>query len=120
MCNCNTFILVKKLLDSGEGSDQFVYLNPGDGGDTITDFAVGMDKVAAVASGFGDELPAGELSENSFAIGSAATSSDQRFVFNDASGELFFDADGSSNGSQQLIATLDGVSNLSARDIMLL
>ena len=108
------------ILTGGEGSDQFVYLNPNDGGDTITDFVVGTDKIAAVASGFGGELSAGELSESSFVMGSAATNSEQRFVFNDASSELFFDADGLGAASQQLIATLDGVSNLSAGDILLL
>ena len=107
-------------LTGGEGSDQFVYLNPNEGGDTITDFVVGTDKIAAVASGFGGELSAGELSESSFVMGSAATNSEQRFVFNDASSELFFDADGSGAASQQLIATLDGVSNLSTGDILLL
>ena len=108
------------ILTGGEGSDQFVYLNPNEGGDTITDFVVGTDKIAAVASGFGGELSAGELPESSFVMGSAATNSEQRFVFNDASSELFFDADGSGAASQQLIATLDGVSNLSAGDILLL
>ena len=107
-------------LTGGEGSDQFVYLDAEEGGDTITDFAVGTDKIAAVASGFSDGLSAGELPESSFVIGSAATGSEQRFVFNDASGELLFDADGLGAASQQLIATLDGVSNLSTGDILLL
>ena len=107
-------------VSGGEGSDQFVYLNPNDGGDTITDFAVGMDKITVVSAVFGGGLSAGELPQSSFAFGSAATTSDQRFIFNDASGELFFDRDGNGVATQQLIATLSGVSNLSAEDIMLL
>ena len=107
-------------LSGGEGSDQFVYLNPGDGGDTITDFVVGTDKVTAVSAVFGGGVPVGELPQSSFVYGSTATTSEQRFVFNDVSGELFFDRDGNGAATQQLIATLDGVSNLSAGDIMLL
>ena len=107
-------------LAGGEGSDQFVYLDPTEGGDTITDFAVGTDKIAVVAAGLAVGLLVGELRENRLAIGSAATGSDQRFVFDESSSELFFDADGSGDLPQQLIATLDGVSNISAGDIMLL
>ena len=107
-------------ISGGEGSDRFVYLNPGEGGDTITDFAVGVDKIAVVATGFAGGLSAGELPNNRFTIGSAAIDSRTRFVFNDASGELFFDADGGGAVDAELIATLDGVSSLSAGDIMLL
>ena len=108
------------VLSGGEGSDQFVYLNPNDGGDTITDFAVGMDKITVVSGVFGGGLSTGELSQNGFALGSAASTGEQRFVFDESSGELFFDRDGNGAATQQLIATLSGVSNLSAEDIMLL
>ena len=107
-------------LSGGSGSDLFVYFNPDEGGDTIDDFVVGIDKIAAVAVGFGSGLSSGALSQDSFAVGSVATSNEQRFVFNDASGELFFDTDGAGAANSQLIATLNGVSNLSAEDIMLL
>ena len=107
-------------LTGGDGSDQFVYLNPSEGGDTIADFAVGTDKIAVVSAGFAVGLPVGELPESRLAIGSVATGIDQRFVFDESSSELFFDADGSGNSPQQLIATLDGVSNLNAGDIVLL
>ena len=108
------------ILTGGEGSDQFIYLNSSEGVDIITDFAVGTDKITAVAAGFGGGLSAGVLSESSFTLGSAATTSDQRFIFDESSNELFFDTDGDGDATQQLIATFDGVSNLSAGDIMLL
>ena len=107
-------------ISGGEGSDQFIYFNSSQGGDTITDFAVGVDKISVVSAGFGSGLSAGELAPNRFTIGSVALGNQTRFVFNDASGELFFDADGGGVVDQELIATLDGVSNLSAGDIMLL
>ena len=107
-------------ISGGEGSDQFIYFNSSQGGDTINDFAVGVDKISVVSAGFGSGLSAGELAPNRFTIGSVALGNQTRFVFNDASGELFFDADGGGVVDQELIATLDGVSNLSAGDIILL
>ena len=41
-------------------------------------------------------------------------------MFDESCGELFFDRDGNGAAPQQLIATLGGVFNLSAGDIMLL
>ena len=108
------------ILTGGEGSDRFVYLSPSEGGDTITDFAQGTDKIAVVSAVFGGGLPVGELPESRFSLGSGATTSEQRFTFNDASSELFYDADGSGAATPQLVATLTDVSNLSAGDIMVL
>ena len=106
-------------LTGGGGSDRFIYLSPSEGGDTITDFTQGTDKITVVSVGFGGGLPMGELSESNFVSGSGATTSEQRFIFDDASGELFYDADGSGAATPQLIATLTD-SNLSAGDIMVL
>ena len=107
-------------LVGGAGNDWFIYLNPAEGGDNITDFTVGTDKIQVLSAVFGGGLSSGQLPESRFAIGSAATSSDQRFVFDESSSELFFDVDGSDSSPQQLIATLDGVSHISAGDITLL
>ena len=73
-----------------------------------------------VSAGFAGGLSAGELPQNRFTIGSVAIGNQTRFVFDDTSGELFFDSDGGGVVDAELIATLDGVSNLSAGDIMLL
>jgi|GEM_PF-1463226 Hemolysin-type calcium-binding repeat (2 copies). len=42
------------LLTGGSGANLFVYNGPLDGGDTITDFAFGVDKLQFVASAFGN------------------------------------------------------------------
>ena len=112
--------LGEDILTGGLGSDRFVYLNPSEGGDTIADFTVGTDKITALAAGFEGGLSAGELPQSSFVIGSGATTSDQRFIFDEGSSQLLFDTDGSGSSAPQLIATLDGVSNLGAGDIVLL
>ena len=106
-------------LTGGLGSDRFVYLDASEGGDTISDFAVGTDKIALLASGFGGGS-AGELPASSFAISNGATTSEQRLIFDRSSSELSFDADGSGSSPQQLIATLNGVSDPSAADIVLI
>ena len=106
-------------LTGGAGSDLFVYLDASEGGDTISDFAVGTDKIALLASGFGGGA-AGELPASSFAISNGATTSEQRFIFDRSSSELSFDADGSGSSPQQLIATLNGVSDISAADIVVI
>ena len=110
----------RDMLTGGEGSDRFVYLSFDEGGDTITDFTVGTDKIAVVSAGFfGGGLPVGELPESRFSLGSDATTSEQRFIFDDASGALFYDADGSGTAAPQLVTALTD-SNLNAGDIMVL
>lgn len=106
------------ILSGGAGNDSFLFVSPTEGGDTITDFELGTDKITIVSTAFGGGLSAGSLSSAQFTIGSSATDSEQRFVFDDASGDLFFDLDGSGTASQQLIANVN--SSLSASDIQLL
>ena len=86
----------------GSGTNQLIYLNPEEGGDTIFRFASSRDKIAVVAAGFGGGLSPGALPESSFVIGSAATNSEHRFILDE--GSLFFDVDGSGAAPQQLIA----------------
>ncbi|MCC3475035.1 MULTISPECIES: cadherin-like domain-containing protein [unclassified Microcoleus] len=42
------------ILTGGSGADIFVYNSPGEGGDTITDFAFGVDKFKFVSGAFGN------------------------------------------------------------------
>ena len=42
------------LLTGGSGADLFIYKAPGEGGDTITDFTAGVDKLQFVSSAFGN------------------------------------------------------------------
>ena len=108
------------ILTGGAGSDRFIYLNAGQGADTITDFAVGTDKITVVAAAFGGGLSAGDFLDDSFVYANAAITSSQRFLFDVRNGELFFDVDGSGSSPQQLIATVQRGAQLSAGDIMLI
>ncbi|MCC3531191.1 MAG: calcium-binding protein [Microcoleus sp. PH2017_21_RUC_O_A] len=42
------------ILTGGSGADIFAYNSPGEGGDTITDFAFGVDKLKFVSAAFGN------------------------------------------------------------------
>lgn len=90
-------------LSGGTGADKFQFNSINDKTDTITDFTVGSDKIAISASGFGGGLIAGTtLSAAQFlkvSVGSSATTSSQRFIYNFTSGDLYFDANGSGAGS---------------------
>ena len=107
-------------LTGGEGSDRFVYLSPSEGGDTISDFEVGADNISPVSAAFGGGLQAGTLPENRFTLGTAATNGEQRFILDDATGDLFFDIDGNGIQDSQLIANVGAGSGFSANDIQLL
>ncbi|MBD2628351.1 calcium-binding protein [Trichormus variabilis] len=93
-------------LTGGVGNDIFGFSNFSEGVDTITDFNVADDLIQVSAAGFGCGLTAGSFNPGQFTIGSAATTGDQRFIYNNSTGELFFDADGIGGGAQTKFAKL--------------
>ena len=105
------------VLTGGAGSDLFPYLSPTEGGDLILDFTPGKDKIGISASGFGSGLSVGPLSASSFILGTSALDENDRFIYNDRTGRLFFDQDGSGSSSQQLLATLITIPTLNASSI---
>ena len=58
----------------------------------------------------------GALPAGAFTTGSAATTADHRVVYNQATGELYYDADGNGAGTAALFATLQGAPVLTASD----
>jgi len=93
-------------LIGGTGSDRFVFNSPNDKTDTISDFVVVDDTIAVARTGFGAGLALGNLPASKFIIGTAATTASHRFIYNNANGGLFFDADGTGVGGAIQIATL--------------
>ncbi|MBX9256847.1 calcium-binding protein [Desmonostoc muscorum CCALA 125] len=97
-------------LSGGAGNDTligasgivtFVFNSFNEGLDTIDDFNLGqVIRVSAV--GFGGGLSTGVLSASEFTIGTSATTSTQRFIYNSTTGALFFDQDGSAAGFTQV------------------
>ena len=90
------------LITGNAGSDRFSYYALNHRGDTITDFTVGEDLIVISASGFNSDLSTGTLDESQFVVGTAASDSDDRFIYNVNSNRLFYDSDG--NGFERPIA----------------
>ncbi|MBC7985644.1 MAG: hypothetical protein H7X93_03100 [Sphingomonadaceae bacterium] len=104
-------------LRGGTGDDRFVLdsTNPADA-EIVEDFASGSDEIALDSDVFG--LPEGSLQPNKFVVGSNANDANDRLIYNDSNGKLFFDADGSGAGGQVLIATFEGAPTITASDFI--
>jgi Ca2+-binding RTX toxin-like protein len=106
----------------GAGADTFVLRNPNDGIDTINDFEAGTDKFNLVGASFGGNGvvgAAGVLAAAKFITGTAATTTDQRFIYDNTAGALYFDADGSAAGTKIQIAQLVGNPVLTATSFVI-
>jgi Ca2+-binding RTX toxin-like protein len=94
------------ILTGGNGTDTFVFNSYNQGVDLIKNFNATNDRIQISSAGFGG-LSKGTLSANQFIVGTSATNSDQRFIYNLSTGGLYFDQDGSAAGfSQVQFATL--------------
>ncbi|AFY48410.1 putative calcium-binding protein [Nostoc sp. PCC 7524] len=95
-------------LTGGTGADRFIFNSLTQGIDNITDFNVVDDTIAVSAVGFGGGLVAGAaIAASQFVLGTAATTSNHRFIYDQTSGALFFDQDGTGVSAQVQIATLN-------------
>ena len=108
------------LLIKGDSSDQFVFLNTTDEIDTITDFTPGKDLIQISAADFGGDLVGNvHLASEQFGLGVAATTDQERFLYDQLSGYLRYDADGIDGVASIHIATLSSKPGLSHQDIQL-
>ena len=95
----------KDKLTGFSGSDHFVFSTALKGNvDKITDFVHGIDEIdlsPAIFAAVGIALDSGE-----FRAGSKATDADDRIIYRQSTGELFYDADGTGGAKQVLFAVL--------------
>lgn len=99
------------------GNDQFAFTSALGGGnvDVIFDFAAGGDKVLlddAIFTG----LSLGTLAAGAFKAGTGATDADDRIIYNNTTGALFFDADGVGGAAAVQFASLSTGLALAATD----
>ena len=99
------------------GADSFAFTSAlgGSNVDRIVDFKAGEDRIQlddAVFTG----LALGALDPNAFVIGAHAADSDDRIVYDSATGQLFFDADGNGAGAAVQFATVSAGLALTASD----
>ncbi|MBN4001949.1 calcium-binding protein [Nostoc sp. LPT] len=89
-------------LTGGNGTDTFTIYNYTKGVDTIYDFNATNELIQLSVYEFGSRLSIGSLSASQFTIGTSATTSEEQFIYNSATGALFFDQDGSASGFTQV------------------
>ncbi len=107
-------------LTGGAGADTFVFHAPAEGGDTITDFAPGLDHIALDATGFGLAGPLTEGANFVAGAGATAVAAVATLAYDTATGQLWFDADGTGAAAATLLATLTGQPALTAADFQLI
>ena len=105
-------------ITSGGGDDTFQFGAVPTRRGTITDFTVGDDAIQFAASAFRG-LDAGPLDERSFVVGTAATTAQTRIIYDDATGVLLYDADGTGTraGAIQIVRLTAGL-DLTADDFL--
>ncbi|WDD36971.1 calcium-binding protein (plasmid) [Nostoc sp. UHCC 0926] len=91
-------------LYGGAGTDTFVFNKIFNYGsvDKIYDFNATNEVIQISATGFGGGLSIGSLQKNQFTLGTSATTSEERFIYNSATGALYFDRDGSASEFTQV------------------
>jgi len=112
----------KDKMTGGEGEDLFIYTNKKDGskkGAKVTDFMEGEDMIGVAGKRFKVKGKEGDLLKDKFiTIGSEAESKKTRFIYDDTSGLLVYDENGSGRGKDFAPAKLG--KGLSEIDIMIL
>jgi Ca2+-binding RTX toxin-like protein len=109
------------VLSGGTGQDRFYFDSTLGGGnvDRVTDLVVGEDRLFLDDAVFGAVGRLGTLSADALFIGTAAADAGDRFVYNSATGALFYDADGNGVGAAVQFATLSAGLALTATQFVL-
>ncbi|MEH2197999.1 beta strand repeat-containing protein [Nostoc sp.] len=89
-------------LYGGNGNDTFVFSNYNEGVDSLYDFNAANELIQVSAFAFGGGLSIGSLAANQFTLGTSATAIAQRFIYDNSTGGLYFDQDGSAAGFTQV------------------
>ena len=105
-------------LHGREGADTYAFTSVlgANNVDVILGFSSADDTILLENNGVFIGLAGGALNPNAFLIGTAAQDSSDRIVYDQATGRLFFDADGNGLGAQIQFARLDGAPIISASD----
>jgi len=96
------------ILAGGPGADVFVFsAKPGKGRDTITDLQPGVDIIRLDRDDFARIGGKGTLKDGKFHLGSEAHDKSDRIVYDDQSGHLIHDRNGSGPGKAKVFAVVD-------------
>src|ERR1044072_1385746 len=103
------------------GADSFAFTTALGGGnvDRIADFNAVDDTIALDHTVFA-ALGVGALNASAFVTGTSAQDADDRIIYDQATGNLYYDADGSGSGAAIQFATLQGVPGITASDFQVI
>jgi Ca2+-binding RTX toxin-like protein len=106
------------VLNGGDGLDYFAFSSALGAGnvDTVQDFAAG--DTLALSYGVFAQAGSYNLAGTAFKLGTAATTAAHRIVYNQASGDLFYDADGVGGAAQVKFAIIANHAQLSAANFL--
>jgi Ca2+-binding RTX toxin-like protein len=104
------------------GADNFAFTTALGAGnvDVVGDFVAVDDTIQLDDAVFTQIGGLGALNANAFFVGSAAHDADDRIIYNQATGQLFYDADGNGAGAAVLFATLQGAPVITASDFQVI
>jgi hypothetical protein len=112
------------LLIGGAGADSFRFAGcyaSEAGFDTVRDFVHGTDKVQIEHYYYGGiESQGGPIAAIEFTKGTAATTANQNLIYNQDTGVLYYDADGTGAQAKIAIALFEGKPVLDASDIVMI
>jgi Ca2+-binding RTX toxin-like protein len=108
------------VLRGGGGADSFVFDTAlgGSNVDTIADFLGSEDRILLDRDIFSALSGDGALDPLAFLLGSTAADAGDRILYDQASGSLYYDADGSGAEAAQLFAQLTAGTALTADDFL--
>ena len=103
------------------GADAFLFASAPGGGNFVflADFSAAADTILLDHNAFAG-LAAGALNPNAFVIGTAAQDTTDRIIYDAATGNLFYDADGNAAGTAIQFATLTGAPGITANDFLVI
>jgi Ca2+-binding RTX toxin-like protein len=107
------------ILTGGPGSDLFAFkqFKPGDS-DRITDFHEGLDMIG-IDGVYLKAFRTGEFSNDEFVNGTEAHHRYEHLIYDQSTGSLFYDPDGSGSHEKHLLATFDGHPTITADDFLI-
>jgi Ca2+-binding RTX toxin-like protein len=113
--------LDKDTLTGGSGNDRFVFdVAPTKSNvDTITDFSVRYDSILLAQSVFTKAGAMGGLKAKAFWSGSKAHDASDRVIYNEKSGYLYYDSDGTGDAPMRAMAKLSKNLEITHKDFFL-